>query len=102
MSTETSISQFDVFKEMYGVNGTFLDYQSLIHKIPNYWKNMIINNRLVCIQTKYNLTCNIYVQYLLKETSSPMGNDRSSWSQHNVKDIIIYDAQRQVTLNLKQ
>ena len=30
--------QFDVLKEMYGINGTFLDYQSLIHKIPNYWK----------------------------------------------------------------
>ena len=28
---------------------------------------MIINNRLVSIQTKYNVTCNIYVQYLLKE-----------------------------------
>ena len=36
--------QFDVLKEMYGINGAFLDYQSLIHKIPNYWKNMIINN----------------------------------------------------------
>ena len=45
----------------------FLDYQSLIHKIPNYWKNMIINNRLVSIQTKYNVTCNIYVQYLIKK-----------------------------------
>ena len=52
---------------MYGVNGTFLYNQSLIHKIPNYWENMIINNRLVSIQTKYNVTCNIYVQYLLKE-----------------------------------
>ena len=59
--------QFDILKEMYGINSTFLDYQSLIHKIPNYWKNMIINNRLVSIQTKYNVTCNIYVQYLLKE-----------------------------------
>ena len=28
---------------------------------------MNINNRLVCIQTKYNVTCNIYVQYFLKE-----------------------------------
>ena len=59
--------QFDVLKEIYGVNGTFLDYHSLIHKIPNYWKIMIINNRLVSFQAKYNVTCNIYVQYLLKE-----------------------------------
>ena len=50
--------QFDVLKEIYGIHGTFLDYQLL---------NMIINNRLVCSQTKCNVTCNIYVQYLLKE-----------------------------------
>ena len=33
----------------------FFDYQSLIRKIPNNWKNIIINNRQVCIQTKYNV-----------------------------------------------
>ena len=58
--------QFDVLKEKYGINGTFLDYQSLIHKIPNYWKNMIINNRLVSIQTNIMLhaiyMCNIYLK----------------------------------------
>ena len=32
----------------YDINGTFLDYQSLIRKIPNNWKNIIINNRQVC------------------------------------------------------
>ena len=62
-----NLYHFDVFKEMYGVNSIFLDYQSLNLIIPNYWKNMIINNRLVCIETKYNVTCNIYVQFLLKE-----------------------------------
>ena len=30
-------------------------------------KNMIINNIMVCIQTKYNADWNICVQYLLKE-----------------------------------
>ena len=29
-----------------------------------------------------------------------MGNDRSPESQHNVGDIIIYDAQRQTVFNL--
>ena len=58
--------QFDALKETYGINGTFLDYQSLIRKIPNYWKDIIINNRQVCNQTKYNVTCNIYVKHLLK------------------------------------
>ena len=64
---EGNMYQFDALKETYGINGTFLDYQSLIHKIPNNWKNIIINNRQVCIQTKYNVTCNIYVKYLLKD-----------------------------------
>ena len=37
------------------------------------------------------------------KTSSPMGNDLSLGSQHNVlRCHIIHDAQRQVTLNLKQ
>ena len=43
------------------------DYQSLIRKLPNNWKNIIINNKQVCIQTKYNVTCNIFVKYLLKD-----------------------------------
>ena len=34
------------------------------------------------------------------KTSSPMGNDRSSESQHNVEDTINYDAQRQKVFNL--
>ena len=56
--------QFDVLKETYGINGTYLDYQSLIRKIPNDVKKIIINNRQICIQTKYNVTYNIYVKYL--------------------------------------
>ena len=34
------------------------------------------------------------------KTSSPMGNDPSPESQHNVGDTIIYDAQRQTVFNL--
>ena len=60
------IYHIDVVKETYVINGTFLDYQSFILKIPNYWKHDK-NNRLVCIQTKYNVTWNFYMQYLLKE-----------------------------------
>ena len=64
LDIDGNMYQFDALKETYG---TFLDYQSLIRKIPNNWKNIIINNRQVCIQTKYNVTCNIYVKYLLKD-----------------------------------
>ena len=67
LDIEGNMYQFDALKETYGINGTFFDYQSLIRKIPNNWKNTIINNRHVCIHTKYNVTCNIYVKYLLKD-----------------------------------
>ena len=58
--------QFYVLKETYYGTNVF-DYQSSIRKIPNKWKNIIINNRQVCIQTKYNVTCNFYVKYVLKD-----------------------------------
>ena len=49
------------------VSMAFLDYQSLIPKITNNWKTIIINKRQVCIQTKYNVTCDFFVKYLLKD-----------------------------------
>ena len=67
LDIDGNMYQFGVLKETYGFNGTFLDYQSLIRKIPNNWKNITINNRQVSIQTKYNVTCNINVKYLLKD-----------------------------------
>ena len=54
--------QFDVLKDTYGTNDI-----SLIRKTLNNWKNIDINNMQVCIQTKFNLTCNFYVKYLLKD-----------------------------------
>ena len=58
--------QFDVLKETNGINDTSLgDYQSLNCKIPKKWRNIIINNSQECIPTKYNVTCNFYVKYLL-------------------------------------
>ena len=44
----------------------FFDYQSLIRRISNNWKNIIINNTQVCIHTEYNVTSNFYVKCLLK------------------------------------
>ena len=37
-----NLYQFDVLQEIYGINGTILDYQPLIRKIPNQCENMII------------------------------------------------------------
>ena len=55
------------------------------------------------MRTPGSYTQNKIKQQILKgfkKTSSPMGNDRSPESQHNVGDTIIYDAQRQTVFNL--
>lgn len=36
-----NIYEFQTLKDIYGLRGTFLDYQALIAKIPNRWKNII-------------------------------------------------------------
>ena len=50
LDIDGNMYQFHV--ESYGINGTFLDYHSLLLKIQNNWKNIIINNRQVIIQAK--------------------------------------------------
>ena len=49
------------------MGGTFLDYHSLLRKIPNKWKNILNNNKVVSILNKYNVNCNIYVQQLIAD-----------------------------------
>ena len=58
---------FDTLKEIYGVRGTFLNYENILHKIPNQWKNLINENRVFIYQNRYNITCNVFVAYLLKD-----------------------------------
>lgn len=58
---------FDILKERYGIRGTFLNYETLIHKIPNEWKTQIEVNNVIIFQNRYNVVSNIYVTYLTKE-----------------------------------
>ena len=62
-----NIYQFQRFKDIYGVRGTFLDYQALITKIPNRWKNIINENKPYCITNAFNTTCSIYTQNLIED-----------------------------------
>ena len=39
---------FDEFKGMFNVQGTFLDFQSVISKIPNEWKIKMNNFKNEC------------------------------------------------------
>ena len=44
-----------------------MDYQALITKIPNRWKNIINENKPYCITNAFNTTCSIYTQNLIKD-----------------------------------
>ena len=46
--------------------GTFLDYQRLIAKIPDEWKTTIRANMNVHRINLFNVTSNLYTQFLLK------------------------------------
>ena len=54
--------QFEDLKQRFKIRGTFLDYQNLLAKISNEWKDWISNNRPFCILNKYYVSCNFYVQ----------------------------------------
>ena len=44
-----------------------MDFQSLIRKIPETWKEMLRENRIVTVLHRYNVKTNIYVQQLLRD-----------------------------------
>ena len=58
---------FDRLKEIYRVRVTFLNYENILQKILNQWKNIINENRVFIYQNRYNITCNVFVAYLLKD-----------------------------------
>ena len=57
---------FEQLKTMYNINGTFLDYQYLLNKIPRPWITQINDNRVFIFENKINVTCNVFVKKLMK------------------------------------
>ena len=53
---------FVTFKNIYGVTGTFLDYQRVLAKIPDQWKILIRNNQIA-----YKVACSIYTSFLIRD-----------------------------------
>lgn len=58
---------FEMFKALYDVAGTFLDYRRLIAKIPEQWKVNIRDNRIVHRINLFNVNCSLYTQFLIKD-----------------------------------
>ena len=64
-----NLYQFERFKEIYGVRGTYLEYMyhALLTKIPDLWKTVINYNKPYCILNAYSTSCNVYVGTLLQD-----------------------------------
>ena len=66
ISEEGIIYSFEQLKAKYNVRGTFLDYQHVLNNISQVWKDQINMNRVFIVETKQNVVCKIYLQYLIK------------------------------------
>lgn len=117
--------EFEELKGMYNIRGTFLDFQSLLRKIPDRWKTIINENKIACMLNRYNVRSNVYVKYLLKDkkgckpfydvfaqTSTFQGNTKweqefgnigdDEWKTHNLvikslKEVKLKDFQYKIT-----
>ena len=54
-------STFVTFKNIYGVTGTFLDYQRVLANISDQWNILIRNNEIACRENAYKVACSIYI-----------------------------------------
>ena len=55
---------FEDLKHNYNIQGTFLDYLSVLRRIPAIWKTKINQNHQVCQSLKHNIAQNYYIQIL--------------------------------------
>ena len=64
---EGNLYQFEALKTKYNLRGTNLDFRAFIRRLPEYWKNKIVDNRIACILSKHDVRCNLYLQYLMRD-----------------------------------
>ena len=55
LDAQGNFYQFNDFKNKYNVNGTFLDYLSLLRKLPRKCVNNINENSNICQNLKLNV-----------------------------------------------
>ena len=67
INLDRNFYQLDELKEKYNVHGTFLDYNSILRKLPADWKTKINQNRLSCQTWKQNVERNCYLKILCKD-----------------------------------
>ena len=67
LDADGNFYQFQQLQEQYNIQGTFLDYASLLRKIPAQWKQIIYQNNIICQALKPNVSRNCYINYLLRD-----------------------------------
>ena len=64
---EGNLYNFEALKAKYNLRGTILDFRAFIRRLPELWKNLINDNRITCMLTKFDVRCNVYLQVLLRD-----------------------------------
>ena len=67
LNAEGQFYNFNELKDIYDIHGTFLDYQSILRKLPAFWKNKINQNSVKCKNLRQNVAQNCYVKILCKD-----------------------------------
>ena len=70
LNAEGQFYHFNELKDTYDIHGTFLDYQSILRKLPAFWKNKIHQNSVKCKNLRQNVAQNCYVKILCKDKGS--------------------------------
>ena len=66
VSENGELYTFEQLRNIYNINGTFLDYQHLVHNIHPTWIIQINDNHVFISENKTNVICNIYIKNLIK------------------------------------
>ena len=67
VDTNEYIYDFEQFKQIYNLKGTFLDYQRLINKLPKTWQDIMNENNEKCKFSKFNVQINCYIKLIMKD-----------------------------------
>ena len=77
--------EFNELKAKYNLHGTFLDYNSILRRLPADWKTKINQNSALCQALKQNVERNCYIKLICKDKKGSrrlydiiIGNDNST------------------------
>ena len=73
LNAEGQFYHFNELKDTYDIHRYFLDYQSILRKLPAFWKNKINQNSVKCKHLRQNVAQNCYIKILCKDKKKIAG-----------------------------